>query len=184
MEVCKRTSYLTGKNLVTLKSGDSSKSRNLSPAKFFHSKFAKLSRAKISDNKVVFSATCFLFDTCRTRSGQRVKMLYWQDSTLDVKLGKISQVIEDRVKNFGLQWHSARLNLKMPRHPKAWNWKCYEKTIYTAVWMYTTHWWILLEEYQAISNITSGFRWSEVAWVCESWMFSTFRTIFVFWHSK
>lgn len=33
---------LDSRNLITLKNGDSSKSRILSPAKYFHSKFAKL----------------------------------------------------------------------------------------------------------------------------------------------
>ena len=40
------SSVLDSCNLITLENGDLSKSRNLSPAKYFYSKFAKLKSCK------------------------------------------------------------------------------------------------------------------------------------------
>ena len=53
MEVKKTsTGYLIREINCTLKNGASSNSRNLSPSKYSFSKFAKLKRENISDNKV------------------------------------------------------------------------------------------------------------------------------------
>ena len=58
---------LDSQNLITLKNGDSSKSRNSSPVKYSYSKFAK-SHAYISDNKVSENSPQFFLPLFFTRS--------------------------------------------------------------------------------------------------------------------